>query len=749
MISVEDYEEDIAEKDGNSGAQSVLDLIVPQSERIDFTNEISFVEQTLLVQTERVKWWESLKFTEIQLQLEDQALVITETREEYIRRRKALASSLRDFNRDVAGDNCSLSLDEVQQRIAAILDTFKKEFDFVANMCKSSEQSYLSLYKALREAPNPAMELQDSAVGLSRALEYLKLADARLRKMADEMAVREAEIVQRATPIDPTLILSNEEFQSRLKAELVEVKSAYDSEMRRREQLLRDSMEQQGLELQQRYDSLLAQNDAEIAALSERLVRSEEISLRAEEYSAMLDAESEKRSGLEDKLRTVKIEMEDLRRVLQERDEEIATLTEQSESIRAQVHAEKQARDIERSQYERNIEIVQKQLQELQKELQRRPPCDLNGLISRMGLHVKGEHAECIGSDGESQETEDIPWEDVERRVISAVRRLSTEATELRCRDQQRSLEWKQLTSELEALRRDAEESKSIVASLEKDLAEAHSSIEAGKALLRCHKIESGTRNVSGTTNSISSLSHVLGEDYDDEIKSTGNEIKGTGSELSFPGVSTGDSQMLRAVLEQRDRMMKLARSKEQEAMALQEQNNQLQREKNTLKDDNAELYTRLRVLRVNQIGVDSHSARESHGPTISQYQHHQGGLSKRRAVGESADDLESKYSQIYEARIDPFQLAELDRMTMLSGMNVFERSLAYVSRFVLQDKWMRHALLVYLILVHIFAIGYVIVVLNPELDQEIGAIESHWLSPPSSTNGAAQGEWEKHPDIE
>lgn len=48
--------------------------------------------------------------------------------------------------------------------------------------------------------------------------------------------------------------------------------------------------------------------------------------------------------------------------------------------------------------------------------------------------------------------------------------------------------------------------------------------------------------------------------------------------------------------------------------------------------------------------------------------------------------------------------------------MNILERGLAHTTRFFMQDSWARHALLVYLFVVHAFAIGYVLKVLNPEL---------------------------------
>ena len=79
-------------------------------------------------------------------------------------------------------------------------------------------------------------------------------------------------------------------------------------------------------------------------------------------------------------------------------------------------------------------------------------------------------------------------------------------------------------------------------------------------------------------------------------------------------------------------------------------------------------------------------------------------------------DALDAKYSELYEEQIDPFRIEDMDRRTVFSKMNIVERGLVNTVRFFMQDQWARHALLVYLLIVHAFAIGYVLKVLNPEL---------------------------------
>ena len=63
-----------------------------------------------------------------------------------------------------------------------------------------------------------------------------------------------------------------------------------------------------------------------------------------------------------------------------------------------------------------------------------------------------------------------------------------------------------------------------------------------------------------------------------------------------------------------------------------------------------------------------------------------------------------------------------MDKNEIISRMNVFEQFLARTLRFFMSDKWARHALLVYLCVVHAFAIGYVLQILNPQIIGEFSS---------------------------
>ena len=176
------------------------------------------------------------------------------------------------------------------------------------------------------------------------------------------------------------------------------------------------------------------------------------------------------------------------------------------------------------------------------------------------------------------------------------------------------------------------------------------------------------------------------------------------------------NNTLLSTLQSQRDRYMKLVREKEQEVIEQKQRSERLQEDQLQLRSENLELYRRLRVLRKGEI----HQSTPSKLKNRSKYSH--------QDMESNHEAVESKYEKMYEEKIDPFKLEEFDRQHIISSMNVFERYLAHTVRFLLQDQFARHALMVYLVLVHIFACGYVIQVLNPQLIDEVDhSLKAKW----------------------
>lgn len=447
-------------------------------------------------------------------------------------------------------------------------------------------------------------------------------------------------------------------------------------------------------------------------------------------------------------MRALTIEFEDASSALVTSRHEQEELKITIESLHDRIQKEVNSASSIASAHLEETQRLQTELTLLQARLKSCPPTDLVPLMDKLGIYQREALSE------ESNITS-LSWDHIEKLLIQTVRKANAEVVEFRSQHAEQSAALQTTRQELENMRQELAEKCKAVVTLEQELSNAFASIEASKALLRCHKIENASRpigavvrgngglSISDAANA-SSLAALLSDDG-----SKTSSTYAADAATKETGGGKEDSAILRAVLDQRDRMKKSVGDKEQELLILRGQLERMQEEKNTLQHDNLELYKRLRLLRVGSATADREettSVTTKGTRTLSRRkgEDREGG-GMLRILGE--DDLEGRYAANYEAQLDPFQLQELDRLRLLSRLNVFERSLASLVRLVMQDQWMRHAFLVYLLLVHIFAVGYVVIVLNPELDSEIAAIENPlWAAgDPEVTDG---GEWEMHPDV-
>lgn len=162
---------------------------------------------------------------------------------------------------------------------------------------------------------------------------------------------------------------------------------------------------------------------------------------------------------------------------------------------------------------------------------------------------------------------------------------------------------------------------------------------------------------------------------------------------------------------------MKATRELEEELRVTKNKLERLEEEQTALRNDNLELYRRMRVLRAGNNG----------GKALPPDRKEKLDEEEQREGNET--DIERKYSSLYEQEmLSPFKIAELEKQNYLSKMSTMDRAVAWIYRNVMQDQWMRHAFLFYLAFVHMLALSYVFQVLNPELIDEVDAhLKAKW----------------------
>jgi len=180
-----------------------------------------------------------------------------------------------------------------------------------------------------------------------------------------------------------------------------------------------------------------------------------------------------------------------------------------------------------------------------------------------------------------------------------------------------------------------------------------------------------------------------------------------------------------------------MSRDKDIELSAIKANMEKLQDDQLELRSENLELYRRIRLLRATSSRGDSNNNNynNNNNNNVNNVNNGETGTpSKLRArkdsfrinqSAETEDVLDLKYNSLYEAHIDPFKFEETDRNSIISRLNFLERGLVHLARYLLLDRWARHALIFYLFMIHWFAFVYFIQILNPLLIDEIDQIDA------------------------
>lgn len=346
-------------------------------------------------------------------------------------------------------------------------------------------------------------------------------------------------------------------------------------------------------------------------------------------------------------------------------------------------------------------------------------------------------------------------WSAIEGVIWREQRRLELQLVQYRVDNEELQLQVDRLSHQYATCAAELESKRRTVASLEQDVLAAQGTIEAGQAIIRGFATATdkskfvlssmsaavGARGVQAPAGAVvvpagssggcdSDLSDLFAAADSADLSSSAAADIGDNASGVYSG-SDAAARMLQALTSQRDRYMQQARRSESEANALRSQGERQEEEQRVLRAENVELFKRLRYLRMN--------GNSSGGGSSSSSGTGQGG---RRRVGGAGtgvsavadiedargtttttatmDGLESKYSTLYEEQLSPFQLLEIDRYFLLTKMTCFERGLAALTKYVIQDHYSRHLFLLYLFLLHLFAMGYVWQVLNPEIIDEM-----------------------------
>mgnify|MGYP003387888488 CR=1 FL=1 len=92
---------------------------------IDFSDEISSLTAAIVLARQVGEQWADIDIGGMRSSLDDNALALTESKEDYLHRRKGLAGTVRNFKQKFASNNAEWSNSELMDHAEKVIDTFK------------------------------------------------------------------------------------------------------------------------------------------------------------------------------------------------------------------------------------------------------------------------------------------------------------------------------------------------------------------------------------------------------------------------------------------------------------------------------------------------------------------------------------------------------------------------------------------------------------------------------------------------
>lgn len=752
---------------------------------------------------ESIGRWNEFSFESSKESWDEKALKVAELKEDYVGKKKALAAKVRSFNQSFL-ENSTLDTSDssfatnIMSSAKDLISEFKNNFDNLANAIKFSESSFVGMYKQMRDMPDPIFALNDCLTTMVKCQDGLKSAQEQLAVASNLLESSNVHIQPSSTNLEQEMTkvsekLSQErELSTRLQNEILDMRSRFDTELRSRDQALRDSFERRQLEQQQEWEGALATKETEMSSLLSTLNDLHQRHLEADERAKMLEFEITKRRDVEDRLRATLTQLAEAQTAHQELQTRADASMCRVQVLEGQMEREVRAQAEQMGVVQREVAAARARVAEMETELASRPPpIDLSALAARIGIVGEGDTFD-ISSGVDGFGAGGGVWPSIEAFVIDNIRRANAEAAESRVKEQDASKALAVACDERQALLFKQQQQEQVVQTLERDLMATQRALESTKAVLKCFQttgappapVSADNKSIAaqmlgwddggsqegapGTSSSgqaqgqgsgmgiargerghmystgkrVIATAQVQGQGQgqvgDGDDNGEGDVEKGSGGAgvallLGGEGAADedGGARVLQALQSQRDRYMRAAQEREQEVGTMRSRLERAQDEQLQLRGENLELYRRLRALRASarQGGAAAGDANGG-GSGGSALTKSENGLARSRKFiggggvvdGEvDADALDMKYSRLHEEKVDPFRVTEeLDRQGAMAKLNVFERALAYVSRFLLQDQWTRHALMIYLLFIHCLALGYMLRVLNPQLVDEV-----------------------------
>ncbi|CAO3673464.1 unnamed protein product [Umbelopsis vinacea] len=646
-----------------------------------------------------INFWKNANLSSLQTGLDQQGLEIVEKQKDGLISRKKLAEQTRDFKK--------LADEEKLQQFKGLLKGYQSEIDSLTKRTKFSENSFLSIYKLLADAPDPTPFLEAAVDQSTKLIDQntLRTENESLRQQLEEAnkqlatskgAAFEAsdwkqKYEQLETKYQESVKEKVEEKEQENKLQLNERIRFYkerEHDLQRQLSQAHDQLTQlkhshddsqaKLIDHSSKYDEEVVAKLAEldivvmdleranarvIEAQSKNEILKEEISMLKNKANDQQSQNLTEPNQKEAEMTRLITDLDNYKDVLQKTE---ARLGKKIKELTAQVNAKSSEVETMRDSAKKYEDY-----EEIKRELE----------IMKYVEFSTGEDDDGYQFDAEGVlKTSQDSKESLEVRLMTKNKKLENTNTAIKSQLVDTKRELKTTLTELESVRKTVEQQKGLIEKLEEDVYRLdQTKSEAGSGILT---------NSSSTANL-----NFLTQPAADSPR-TSFDVSSSARE---------DKSILPIITGQRDRFRQRNAQLEEELKKQESAMEDLRGEVAMLKQDNLKLYEKLKFVHVWK--EERVHGKQSNASVVNINADFAGSPYRRAGEGAStskSDDPADKYGKIYEENMNPFtQFHRREENRRYHALNPAEKITLSLTRLFISNKWSRYFFIIYSLLLH------------------------------------------------
>ncbi|KAL9537780.1 hypothetical protein MBANPS3_011471 [Mucor bainieri] len=656
-----------------------------------------------------IHYWKGIQLSNLQKELDQQGLAIVEKQKDGLVSRKKLAEQTREFKK--------IPDEEKLQKFKPLLKGYQAEIDNITKRTKYAENAFLTVYKLLADAPDPA-PLFEIAVDQSAKMvdstslqnensylkEQLQKANENIKRL-ETTEKTNLELVQKVSALEESLAERKSKDTSEMEQEMKDQYSDKIKQLKERDISEYDLQKQLNQALDQLTDLRQSHDDTQAELIGHGQKYDEEVVGKLAELD-IVTMDLERANGriiqLEKKNEDLKEEMAKLH--------ESQENTDGNESAQHDAEVTKLIKDVEtyKDMFQKTETRLSKKIKELTAE---------NKALSeeRENLKKKMKHFEdydeikrelqimkyvefSTGEDEDDFIADDVLKKDgtiensLEVRLMEKNKKLESDYTQIKVSFADLQKAFDKNASSIQSLEQKLQEKSALVQRLEEDLLRMGHSHQPGSDPSLLDALSSSSRSASGTP---------MPRTPDGAL----TPLLDGGSSASS---KKDDKSILPIVISQRDRFRQRNNELEERVRSLETSLQDARAEVQKLKTDNLNLYERLKFVHVWKEGQQQDKGMTNRSVAVTMDEPSTSMRSFRRSSihKQQPDDPSDKYGKLYEESMNPFtQFHKKEENRRYNALNPAEKLTLNLTRLLFSHKWSRYFFIIYSLLLHLLVV--------------------------------------------